>query len=143
MSDRWKGLSDAEHAKWERYIRQLGDALLLRDWELDLSRENAGSDCWASINVSEVENQATIRFGMEWPQHRPDEQREFLVHELLHIHADRPQRVMAQLAEQWGENSACQFAREAHRKETEILVNNLARLLAPGLPLPEGVGWLI
>ena len=136
MTDRWKGLSDAEHARWEGYVRDLGDALLLRDWELDLSRENAGNENWASIKVSDVENQATLRFGLEWGQHAPEEQREFLVHELMHVHADRPARVMAQLAEQWSENSACQFAREAHRKETEILVNTLARLLAPTLPLP-------
>lgn len=139
MSDRWKGLSDAEHAAWERYIRHLGDALLLRDWELDLSRENSSNDSWASINVSDVANQATIRFGLEWPQHTPDQQREFVVHELLHVHADRLQRVIVQLAEQWSENSACQFAKETHRKETEILVNSLARLLAPHLPLPEDV----
>ena len=135
MSDRWKGLTDAEHDRWERYIRQLGDLLLLRDWELDLSREF--SSAWASINTKEVENQATIKLGAEWEQHSPDEQREYLVHELMHVHCDRPARVVAQLADQFGEEGACQFAREAHRKEIEILVNNLARLLAPTLPLPE------
>lgn len=136
MSDRWKGLIDAEHDRWERYIRSLANLLLLADWEIHLSREL--SDAWASVSIKDVENLATIKLGAEWVQHSPDEQREYLVHELMHVHCDRPQRVMAQLAEQWSENSACQFAKEAHRKETEILVNNLARLLAPMLPLPEG-----
>ena len=135
MTDRWKGLSDAEHARWEEYIRQLGDLLLLRDWELDLSRE--GTNDWAEIKVSDVENQATVKLGADWVQHTPDEQREFLVHELLHVHTDRIHRLMSQLAEQWSENSACQFAKEAHRKETEIVVNTLARIIAPMLPLPE------
>lgn len=137
MSDRWKGLTDAEHARWEGYIRQLGDLLLLRDCELDLSRECAATGTWCLIHTKDVEHQATIYLGAEWDTHTPEEQREWLTHELLHVHTSRADRVMKQLAEQWSENSACQFAKEAHRKEIEVLVNNLARLLAPGMPLPE------
>lgn len=137
MSDRWKGLTDVEHAYWEQYVRHLGDLLLLQDWELDISREGPSGNAWASINVCEVEDQATIKLGAEWGQHSPEEQREYLVHELMHVHTDRARRLVVQLAKQWNENSACQFAEEAYRKENEILVNTLARLLAPGMPLPE------
>lgn len=137
MSDRWKGMTDAEHAYWEKYVRHLGDLLLLQDWELDISREGPAGNAWAAINVCEVEDQATIKLGAEWGQHSPEEQREYLVHELMHVHTDRAARVISQLAAQFDQESACAFAREAHRKENEILVNTLARLLAPVLPLPE------
>lgn len=88
----------------------------------------------------DVENFA--RVFVRWPEffnHTPEDRREWLTHECLHVHLDRPQRIIDQLAEQWGDNSATQFAKEAHRKEIEICVQRLARILAPHLPLPPEV----
>lgn len=139
MNDWWKGITDAQHAAMESYLRELGDRLLLRDCVLDLSRQHAADGCWAAVIVSDVENQATFYLGKEFFAHDPEQQREYLTHEVLHVIVDRPARVVAQLAEQWSDNSACQFAKEAQRKEIEIVVNHLARLLAPMMPLPPAI----
>lgn len=132
-------MNDAEFAAYSTHIRTLADALLLRDWEIELDRTKADDDAWAQVCVSDVKNHARIK--VLWPEffHRtPGEQRQSLVHELIHPTFDRTDRVMYQLAEQLSENSACQFAKEAHRKEIEICVQRLARILAPHLPLPPG-----
>ena len=131
-------MNDQQHEQYTAYIRDLARRMILADWEIDLSRNRA--ETLACVNVWDVENYASIR--VQWPEFfgkSRDEQRSILVHELLHAHLDRAQRVMEQLASQWGENSACQFAREAHRKEIEICVQRLARILAPVMPLPPKV----
>lgn len=112
----------------------------MRDWEVELQRECADEGAWASAYVMDVENYVGVR--VQWPAffaQTPDDQRETLVHELIHAHLDRAQRVMRQLADQWEDNSACQFAREAHRKEIEICTQRWARIIAPTLPLPPVV----
>lgn len=133
-------MNDEAHAAYSSYIRELADLLLLRDWELELDRSVAESDSWSQVKVSDVENFA--RIFIRWPEffHQSREnRREWLVHELLHIHLDRPRRIIEQLAEQFSDNSAGAFAREAHRREIEICVQRLARLIAPHMPLPSDV----
>lgn len=133
-------MNDVQFAAYSEYLRDLANRLLLADWEVELGRSKADDDAWAQVRVSDVENHARIK--VNWPEffHRtPEEQREWLTHECLHLHLDRPDRIVAQLAEQWSENSATQFAKTAHSKEIEICVQRLARLLAPHLPLPPKV----
>lgn len=132
-------MNDAEHAILSAYLRELADALLLRDWEIALDRAWADPSSYAQVNVWHCENHATVRVCEGFWGHPAHERREWLTHELLHVHTDRQERIVAQLAEQWDENSACQFAREAHRKETEICTQRLARIIAPFLPLPPEV----
>lgn len=133
-------MTDAQHAAFQTYLGVLAHRLILADWVIELWRDRADADCLACVQVMDVENYASI--SLRWPEFfaKPrDEQREILVHELLHLILDRPQRVMRQLAEQWDENSACQFAKIAHHKEIEIAIQRMARILAPMMPLPPRV----
>lgn len=133
-------MRDAQHAAYEAYLQDLAKRLNLADWEVTLSRDRADEGMLACVHVMDVEDYAHVR--LWWPEFfdkPPEEQREILVHELLHMRLDRVQRTMVQLAEQWSENSAYQYAREAHRREVEIVAQHLARLLAPSLPLPPKV----
>lgn len=130
-------MNDRQHEAYSRYLRDLADALLLRDWEIELDRDRADAGAWACVHVLDVENFARVR--VDWPAffHRsPEERREWLTHELVHCHLDRPQRVVGQLAEQFADNTAMAFASEAHEKEIEVCTQRLARILAPLLPLP-------
>lgn len=134
-------MKDSQHAAYSEYLRTLADALLLRDWEIQLKRDTPTSDdCYAAVWVMDTENQAVIRLSEDYWHGSAEDRREWLVHELIHCHLDRPVRVMAQLARQWDENSACQFAKEAHRNEVEICVQRIARIVAPTLPLPPETG---
>lgn len=130
-------MDDARYASYREYTRDLADRLLLKDWEITLKRDTpARKDCYAAVHVMATENHAIIRLDDDFWHGTAEDRREWLVHELLHCHLDRPNQIVEQLADQWDENSACQFAREAHRKETEVCVQRFARLLAPFMPLP-------
>jgi hypothetical protein len=132
-------MNDAQHEALSTYLRSLADRLLLADWEITLRRETADDDCFAQVKVWSCENQANVRVSDDFWHGPPEDQREWLVHELGHCHLDRPERVMEQLAEQFSDNSASVFAKEAHRKEIEICVQRLARIIAPFMPLPPEV----
>jgi hypothetical protein len=122
-----------------QYLRDLGNQLLLADWELELKRETADHDCFAQVSVWRQENHASVRVSDDFWHGTPQDRREWITHELCHCHLDRPERVMEQLTDQFSDNSASQFAKEAHRKEIEICTQRYARLLAPHLPLPPEV----
>lgn len=129
-------MNDTTFAAYSAYIRTLANALLLADWEIAFDRSAADYGTWAQVTVCDVENHARVY--VWWPEffHRSlAEQRQSLIHELLHLHLDRPQRIMTHLSEH-NDDGVSQFARDAHRKEIEICVQRLARILAPHLPLP-------
>ena len=129
-------MNDRTLRVYAKYVRTLADKLLLQDWEIILLREPAPDGTLADVCIFDTENYAKIRLHPDYFQCGPSEQREYLVHELVHLHMDRPQRIVNQLAELWNENSATLFARMAHDKEIEVCVQRFARILAPTLPLP-------
>jgi hypothetical protein len=133
-------VNDTQFTLLSAYLRTLADQVLLADWEITLTRDLADDHCFAQVNVWREENHASVRVSEDFWHGPPGEQREWITHELCHCHLDRPERVMEQLAEQFSDNSASQFAKEAHRREVEICTQRLARLLAPHLPLPPEFG---
>lgn len=132
-------MNDAQHAALSGYIRDLADALLLRDWEITLERGWSDSDAYATISVWAEENHANVNVCEGFFGHSAEERREWLTHELMHIHLDRPDRLVRKVASQVDNNSAMQLAKDLHHDEIEICVQRLARILAPFLPLPPGV----
>ncbi len=132
-------MNDAQHAAYSAYLRTLADAMLLRDWEIKIDRDKTTDGAYASVWICDVENLAIVSVGEAFFGYPSEERREWLTHELLHAHLDRPQRILNQLTDQFGDNTACQFAREAHRNEIEICIQRLARILAPLMPLPPEV----
>lgn len=105
-----------------------------------LERAWSDSDNYASVHVWDCENQARLRICEGFFGYSPEEQREWLTHELMHVTLDRPHRVVDQLSDHLGSEAVYQFARQAHENETEICVQRLARILAPMLPLPPDMG---
>lgn len=132
-------MNDAQHAPYGTYLRTLGDRLLLRDWELQLRRDPSDDGSYASVFVMDTENHAIVRVCEEFFTHPLADRREWLVHELMHAHLDRPSRVVSQLAAQFEDNAATQFAKQTHDKEIEVCVQRMARILAPLMPLPPKV----
>ncbi len=133
-------MNDAQHAVYSAYLRDLADRLLLRDWELLLQRDRAEDGSYACVWISDTENLATVRVcGDEFFASKAEDRREWLTHELLHAHLDRPDRVMTQLAAMFEDNTATQLAKTMHHKEVEVCVQRLARVLAPLMPLPPEV----
>jgi hypothetical protein len=68
------------------YIRQLANALALRDWQFTISDKPCDEDAVASILATAGRKRAQIRLAWNFRDLDPEEQRHTIVHELLHCH---------------------------------------------------------
>lgn len=123
------------------YLRDLGDALGLRDWHFHLMHEPAtGTTALARVNKTDNRREACLWL-CAWWRHLPrSQQRMILVHELIHLHlwemtawinADDPGPVAAALGTLPGE----MLKRQLHAAD-EQAVDALAVSIARLLPLP-------
>ena len=129
-------MNDDQHAALAAYLRDLADRLLLRDWEIELLRDRAEHTTYAQTCPWDTERYAQVKVNEEFFGYGPERQRLYLVHELLHAHTARLARVVERLGEQFEDNTTVQYAKKAAGEEEEILVHQLARVLAPLMPLP-------
>jgi hypothetical protein len=118
------------------YCRTIADALGLRDWTLILDYDTpALVDEHARIDCTYGRRRATINWGASfWQQSRSD-QRNTIIHELLHIHLDQPAAVVRDIEQQLGTFAFSVF-NDNHHRETEIAVDALATAIAGRFPLP-------
>ncbi len=129
-------MNDAQHAVLSGYIRDLADAMGLRDWSISLGRYISDTGEYrAQITLHRQKDEAEVELSEAWFGRTPEEQRQTVVHELLHIHTARLCRTLTRFTEQVGGELATYLAKE-HDEEEEIVIERLARVLAPYLPLP-------
>jgi hypothetical protein len=131
-------MDDATYATELRYLRTLSDLLGLRDWHITLSRASADTDNRAQVSIHRGKDEADVTLSAAWLSYSPEQRRLTLCHELLHMHTGRLCRVVTRLHNMIDE-PALEYARKAHDEEEEIVVQRLARILAPYLPLPTEV----
>ena len=130
-------MNDPQQAAIQAYARDLADRLLLRDWEVRVFRDPPSSgQAYASAHTFDTEDHVIVRVCDEFFGHAHEDQREWMTHELIHAHVCRLQDVMVQLKDQFPDNAAIVFAKQAHHLAIEVVVQKMARLLAPTLPLP-------
>lgn len=135
-------MNDAQYVVWFAYLRQLADLMQLKDWDIKLERDRPeDKQAWASVEVCRQHATAWVR--VFWPEffevRTPEEQRRDVVHELLHCHLDRIHHLVSMLCDIHPEKQAGDFAKEQHRIEVEFVSDDLARVIAPYLPLPPKV----
>jgi hypothetical protein len=131
-------VKDAQHAAYTGYIREMADRLLLRDWVFELRRESVNEGARAQVAIARERNEAAITLCDRWFVRTPEERRQTVVHEMLHLHSARLCRVMTRLRDEV-EGDGVRYAANAHNEEEEIMVDALARAIAPFLPLPPEV----
>jgi hypothetical protein len=129
-------MDDCQHEKYQAYIRGLADQLSLQDWEVVLKRDWADEDANASSGVSRTKNRIWIEIAEDFGDFSLEQQRRSLVHELLHAHVARTEKTIYRLEEMLPTNKAALLTRKAFDDEMEIVVERLARILAPFMPLP-------
>ena len=130
------------HRYWESYIHDLQGRMLLADWKIELKR---GYGCNDERGLSEVDFAgpkcyAWITLGKDFEDFVRTEQRHAIVHELLHVHL---QPLGGHLIAQLGssEDEARERGRilRGHMSHEEYAVDDLARIIAPHMPLPPKV----
>lgn len=114
--------------RWLPYVRRIADMIAMRDWTVAISEEApSGDDSIASVNCCDGRKVATLRFSNGFFFDTRAEQRQTVLHELIHCHF-------------------APFYETAKRKTRgdatihmlmEYAVDGLADGFAPLLPLPS------
>lgn len=123
----------------QAYIRLLRDQMILNHWEVILSTETCVEGANATVHDVRGRQVAAIRVHKDWFTYTPEDQREILVHELLHLtHIG----VSDVLTEGIGGSMYLPYKAWAGFRglfylEVEKMVDHLSCILAPNMPLPE------
>jgi len=97
--------------------------------------DDAKAECWRAVH----QYQAKLRFSDEWFDADPEEQRQTLIHELLHCHLRPVWEVWQMVEAPLGTTAWGMFSRMSEIAE-ETTVDGLARAIAPLFPLPQPWG---
>lgn len=132
-------LSGARRAALEAYVSEVRASLRLDAWDVRLADEwpDDGEDVYAQIDPCEQRWIATLRLGSGFWDLPPEDQRNTIVHELLHLHHVRLTDVtrLGAWRHQVGQALYDHLVDQVKR-EAELMVDALASVLAPFVPLP-------
>lgn len=118
-----------------RYVRHVADLMELRDWTVCIGHEPCEDRCDAVVHCVNGQRKLTISFSRGFRDLPAEEQRETVVHELVHAHADVCWKmVQTDLAEALGKPVYYVFC-DSYRRAMEFQVDALARALARHMPL--------
>lgn len=80
-------MTEAERAILAQYVRERADELGLRDWVIELSRDEPGQDdALAVVEAITGRKKAVVKVCPDFRALSPAEQRNTIIHELLHCH---------------------------------------------------------
>jgi hypothetical protein len=117
------------------YVRWVANELELRDWVIELDRSPCDLDCAGYALCIDGQRHITIALAAGFRDYPPAEQRETIVHELLHAHTEACWRmVQTDLAEPLGKIAYYVFC-DSYRRAMEYQVDALSKAIAPRLPL--------
>jgi hypothetical protein len=129
-------VTKSQRAILGRYIRHVANELHLRDWTFHVKHEPAEDpDVLAEIRCTFGTHEANIWFCKDFVDREPEQQRETVVHELVHPHVEIPwEMVRDDLKRHLGMLTWDTFT-DAYKRNMEFGVDALAKSLAPHLPL--------
>ena len=120
----------------ETYLRYLADHLELRDWRIHLADDPCDEPYVAEIKSVYGRKWATIYLSERWHELSPVQQRQTLVHELIHCHF-RLVESLAEQAEMVMPRATYRLWYTNHEHGVEYAVDALAEAIAPFLDLPS------
>ena len=129
-------MTRAQKNALERYISEAQQTLNLGQWKIELEDSPCEDDALAEIEVSENLWQARIRVAHSFFKEKPEEQRDTIVHELIHVHTSGIERSRDRMEKTLGELAWPVF-QASMENEVERAVDALAKIVAPTLPIPE------
>lgn len=121
----------------QAYINQLRDLMGLHRWDIYVAVKRAPKDARAAIHPADGRAVAALSVCKGWLDSDPDEIRNDIVHELIHvIHRDQTDLVRL-TGHRALPRTAYLVLESAHRSATEVMVDHLAAIIAPTMPLPD------
>lgn len=121
------------------YVRAVADALGLRDWHVTYVDEPPGGidheNATAAIRPTRGRKWASLWVPARWWDESPEDRRQTIAHELLHLHFAGMERMLETVQTNLGD-AAWGVLRSAHLDALELAVDGIADAIAPHLPLP-------
>jgi len=129
-------MTPAEHHQLADYVRAVGYDMNLSGWTIRVKREPAQPNAGADVMVYRARWIAELRVADRFFSESHAEQRELIVHELLHVHLDRMDTAYNCVEELIG-TPAFTVLSSAYRTAEELSIDALTTILAPIMPLPS------
>ena len=91
---RGKSLDRKRRRYWGRYARDLADRMELRDWTINMMIRPAEEGADAACQCLSGSKTANVMIGLNFDGLSPEQQRQTICHELLHLHLSGIERVI-------------------------------------------------
>ena len=133
-----KHLPAKSEALLTAYIRKMADLVGLKDWTITFDAESwTEGDNNATCVIHYAQRLAKVAICSDFDEYTRDEQRQTLVHELIHCHADTWSGfVDNDLIQNLTTGDTQKAFRSVNNRMMEMLVDNIASAIAELLPLP-------
>jgi hypothetical protein len=119
----------------ERYIRTIANALGLRDWEIKLSDETCEDGYYDTITPQQNHKSATIRLSKDWFKLDAADQRDSIIHELLHLHQVGTRDIVEYDIPNYVSDDVGSLLMSGVIRAMELSVSTLTAAIAPKFPL--------
>lgn len=120
----------------EAYVAELQAVLNISYWKITVVRDASDVEAWADINAHAQAETADLRVSHDFWRQTPEHQREVLMHEMLHVVTARLDQTVEAMEEAFGK-VAWAIYEPLFEDAAERVVDHLAKVIAPSLPLPE------
>jgi hypothetical protein len=130
-------MTDAQGEALNAYIGDLAARMGLGHWDIYVGSEIAAKDTNAHVDTSHGREVAWICFPRRWWKRSPEERRNDVVHELIHV-VHRPQTNVVRVALResgYLPKRAFRILWATFTEHTEVMVDHLAAIIAPTMPL--------
>lgn len=120
------------------YVRSVANEMELRDWTIEVLAEPCADGNVAYVTCTFGRKQAQVSFAHDFRDRAPEEQRDTVVHELVHLHLESATSMVRNDLEPWLGKQADAMFFDGYRRQIEYGVDALAAAVAKHLPV---IAW--
>jgi hypothetical protein len=128
-------------AALDAYVTDVAAALQLRDWTIELKFDGLEEGDCAQVDALYGQRRATVTLGEVFRTQSPSDQRDTIVHELLHLVLMPSWQYIEELFDAELTARASRVAWLAYTQHVEYSVDQLAGVIAPTVALPPTLAW--
>lgn len=129
-------MTDEQYESLSAYLRVMADAMALKDWAIHLQRKTPENpNHQAAVQSVYGRRHANIWVDSAFFDDSPEEQRQTITHELLHLHINPIKHALQNAKTNLGDHTYG-VVEGMMDDATEFAVDDISAVLALGLPLP-------